>query len=501
MSAASIVPNGFCGTGIGKLIKGGRGKLRLTTDSSAPILPARMPWLRNATQWLFYVTLFFAPWAYGGATSWSIHFIDTLMAVILALWLIELLFNRRKPKFSRLLLFFLSALLAIGGWMVLNAGAILDTDFSVFVAIPKPVPDAPGSVDYALSAAWMIRAVLLSGMTLFVADLSRDDRLLLHLFYATGAVAGSIALLGLLQKATGAPMIFWQSSRQEPVKTFFATFYYHGNAGAFLNLVLPVSAGLALRAFTAPSGPNVRALSAACFVLCLASVAANTSRMAQFVALLIVVLLGWQLGPALLRRLSRTQRRAVVTGAAAFLVVLCALAQASHLDQPVGRWRELTENIPNDARWLAARVAISILPDAGALGFGPGTFRVLFPVYNNAHTPPAPGFWRFLHEDYLQTLLEWGWLGSALWALLFFGGIVFAIRNLRRSRAENWSPRRRLMLPLLVIALGGVAIHALVDFPLQIASIQLYVATYLGICWGSGSWAAETRVGRGQSDD
>jgi hypothetical protein len=488
------------GGGTGKPIRGG-GKLRLTTNNSEPILRAHMAWLRNAALWLFYVTLFFAPWAYGGTTAWSIHFLDTLMAVILVLWLVELLFNRRKPRFSHLLLFLLVALLAIGGWMVVNAGAILDTDFSVFVAIAKPVPSAPGSVDYVLSAAWMIRVALLSGMMLFVADLSQDNRRLLHLFYAVVAVAGSIALLGLVQKATGAPMIFWQSSQQEPVKTFFATFYYHGNAGAFLNLVLPVSAGLALRAFMAPSGPNVRALWAACFVLCLASVAANTSRMAQFVALLIVVALGWQLGPALLRSLSRTQRKAAFTGAAAFLVVLCALAQASHLDQPLGRWQELTKSIPDDARWLAARIAIRILPDAGALGFGPGTFRVLFPVYNNVHLPPAPGFWRFLHEDYLQTVLEWGWLGSALWALLFFGGIVFAIRNLCRRRSENWTPRRRLMLPLLVIALGGVAIHALVDFPLQIASIQLYVATYLGICWGSGSWAGEIRVGRERSDD
>jgi hypothetical protein len=83
--------------------------------------------------------------------------------------------------------------------------------------------------------------------------------------------------------------------------------------------------------------------------------------------------------------------------------------------------------------------------------------------------------------------MEWGWLGTTLWALLFFGGIAVGIRSYKQY-APDWPPRRRLLQPFVIIALMGVALHAMADFPLQIASIQLYVATYLGLCWGSISW-------------
>ena len=99
-----------------------------------------------------------------------------------------------------------------------------------------------------------------------------------------------------------------------------------------------------------------------------------------------------------------------------------------------------------------------------------------------------PGTWRFLHQDYLQTLLEWGWIGGILWALLFFGGITVGIRSYKEHARREWTPRRRVLQPLVIIALMGVALHALVDFPVQIESIQLYVATYLGLCWGSSLW-------------
>jgi hypothetical protein len=445
---------------------------------------------RKTSRWIFFAALVYAPWAYGATTSASINMTNWVLLVALVLWGAELLTGGRRPDLPPFLLTLTGALVCAGGWMALNAKSIYDSEFSFFVPLRNFAPFLTGSIDYANSAAWMLRGALLLGTMLLVCDLSQSSRWLLRLWYVIGLVGGSIAFLGLLQKATGAQMIFWQPPPPPEfgVTTFFATYFYHGNAGTFLNLVWPLSAGLVIRAFTSQSQPGMRALWTIVFIVTIAGVLANTSRMAQVVALVLMVVIGLHFGPALLRKLSGAQKSVAMAGALAIILTLIALAQATHLEQPLNRWQSVVERIPADARWQASHVALSVLPHAGFFGFGPGTFRVVFPGYNIGSGNSAPGTWRFLHEDYLQTVLEWGWLGSSLWALLFFGGIAVAIRSYKKYARRAWMPRRRVMQPLVIVALAGVAMHALVDFPFQIESIQLYVATYLGVCWGSSLW-------------
>jgi hypothetical protein len=446
--------------------------------------------LRTTSRWTFFVALIYAPWAYGATTSASIQTTNWILLVALVLWAIGLLVSGRTPRFPRLLFFLAVALVCVGGWMVFNAKSIYDSDFFVFVPLRNLAPALGGSVDYAISAAWIMRGTLLLGTILFVANLSQSDRWLLRLWYVIGLVGGSIAILGLLQKATGAQMIFWQPPPppQVWVHTFFASYYYHGNAGAFLNLLWPLSAGLVIRAFSSRRHPAMRAVWVIVFIVTIAGVLANTSRMTHLVALLLVIAICLLFAPAVLRNSSGGQKSVAFAGALAIVLALFALARATHLEQPLTRWQLAAEEFPGDARWKASRVAIGALPDAGLFGFGPGTFRVVFPSYNVGSPNEAPGSWRFLHEDYLQTLLEWGWLGSILCALLFFGGITVGIRSYSKHARRDWTPRRRVLQPLVIVALAGVALHAVVDFPFQIESIQLYVATYLGLCWGSMLW-------------
>jgi hypothetical protein len=488
---------------------------------------------RAFARWIFFGALIFAPWAYGGTTAQSIVEINWLLGSALVLWVIAWSIRtgeRRimvrnttcRPRAPRILLVASVAILILGWWMVFNAKAIYDSSYLVFVPLPHFSIVMPGSIDYAISAVWMVRATLLFGVIWFVAELSQSPRWLLRLWWTIALAGGSIATLGLLQKATGAEMIFWQAAPVRDVTTFFATYYYHGNAGAFLNLTLPATAGLTLRVFTRPTHPVVRAVALTIFVILVVAIFSNTSRAAELIGLVLLLVLLVRFVPMIFQRLSKTEINVGLVGIAAVLLALYAVAQASHLEQSLSRWQKLREHLPIDPRWIVAKRAFCALPETGLFGTGPGTFRAIFPHYTAELPEPAQRVWRFLHEDYLQTLMEWGWIGGTLWALIFFEGIATGFHNLRRHekfrQAANinmrdrafefcseqiahslkpgtweWTPRQRLLLQLSIFALIGVAVHALVDFPLQIASIQLYVATFLGICWGSAAWTIERK--------
>jgi hypothetical protein len=438
---------------------------------------------REGPRWLLLGTLVYAPWAYGSTNPETINVLNLLLGGVLLWWAARLALERRKPRIPSALLVVGGLILVTGWWMVINASAIYDSEFEIFARLHRPFDFLPGSVDRIISATWMLRATLLLGCIWFVADLVTRPEWLLRLWYTIGAAGASIALLGLLQKGSGAKTIFWQQGDWPESTYFFATYYYHANAGAFLNLILPVVAGLAWRAIHQPHARRQRAIWINAFVLVLVAVFSNTSRMSQFIGALTLVALSIGFAKPMRRAWAKADRWPVILGAVAVVVAILAVAQASHLDRGLKRWELFSKELPENDRWLAAKAAMEGVPDAGWFGFGPGTFRAVFPHYGDAAHPPLDGYWEVLHNDYLQTLLEWGVIGSILWSIVFLGGISAAISLLPRS--QLLSSRWRLILPLLIVALVGVALHSAVDFPLQIASIQLYVATYVGVCWGS----------------
>src|SRR5207253_1491919 len=109
-------------------------------------------------------------------------------------------------------------------------------------------------------------------------------------------------------------------------------------------------------------GPIIRSLGLTIFLLNLAAVAANTSRGAQLIAGLILLALLWQLGPHIFRGLSRSEKNVALVGVGAILLLLYAIGTASHLEQPISRWKQ-SEDLSQDTRLLATRVALQATVD------------------------------------------------------------------------------------------------------------------------------------------
>ncbi len=454
-----------------------------------------MTCVNSVPRWLLLLALVFAPWAYGSTRPWAVEVLNLLLAVILAAWLVTCLLRRSWPAVPRLLVGTAVWLLAQGAWMILNAKfdyapapqTVLGFDYAQRFGLAPLVDAAPGSYHQAFSLPAVIQAGLLLGILCFTCDLVRRSEWRRRLLWTMAGTGVSLVILGLAQRFTDASSIFWLKANLG--KTFFATYRYHANAGAYLNLIWPLIAGLLVGTFETVGQTRRKYLWGAAGILCLAGLFVNTSRAS---AMLAVALLGvWSVW--LVKQVWRERIEGISPGAAVVtlgLLVLLTMGVAffAGLENSLRRWSHFTELITADnPRWLAAGVCWRMLPEAGWWGFGPGTFSTMFPYYTNYLGDTLAGVWFYAHEDYLQTLIEWGYLGGLAWAVVLLGGVITSWRQFHKLR-EDLSLRKRALHFGMVTAIAGVLLHALVDFPLQVASIQLYVAVLIGMLWGAPAW-------------
>ena len=431
--------------------------------------------LTNAPRCLLLGSLIYAPWAFGCTRPWTIDALNALLGATLGLWLVDCAVRRVLPRVHPVCLACAALILLQGWWMCFNARWLFDPEAFRFVPVVPWWSAGPGTVDRAVSLAMMLRVSALLGVVCLVNDLSRDPEWRRRLWWVITLAGTSVVLLGLLQKVAGAPLVSFEDERGGSL--YFATYFYHGNAGAFINLVLPLAVLLA--AVESRKAAKAHVFLIPCAATCVAGAFANTSRAAEGVTLLLLGVLAVRLCRVWRRELQMIPRKAAVISGVVALAVLLALAVGT---LPVARWAQLSGQMnAENPRWVSMQVLMRMLPDADAWGFGPGTFAITFPHYTRELGASIRGIWLFAHEDYLQTLIEWGWVGAGVWAVLCFGGLMRCFLFCRRKRFTESA-----LLFGSGLALAGVALHALVDFPLQIASLQLYAAVYLGLGWGSG---------------
>lgn len=370
--------------------------------------------------------------------------------------------------------------LLVFGWLIYTVPrAEYVSDLRMLIPLPRRVPDWFGGTVDARST--LRKMMLISAfLVLFVvaADAAASAVWRRRLAGSMALAAGLAAAFGLYQKAAGAPNIYWRPGPPGN-PTFFGPFVYHGNAASFMLAGLPFSFGLALFWLRHP-GHGFRKLTwSLCGLATVTGLLINTSRAGVWMG-------GMVLGVLTVTWLMRFWRgsdtgfrsRILLTGAVA-LGAIVLLGTAFGWEKALRR--ASFENVGTGLadRMFAPRLALSAVGDAGWSGFGPGTFMLVFPDYHPPTdlTRPAP-VWENLHNDPLQTVLEWGWLGAAGWAGLL---VLVARQGARRVRATAPDSGTRLLLEAAGLSFGVLFLHSMVDFPFQIPAIATVMAVVAGL--------------------
>lgn len=378
----------------------------------------------------------------------------------------------------------------------------------------QPYPSLPGTPDK--SEAWDRLSYIIPGLCYFMilrrslANKALKLSTLAAWIFWTGV---SIALLGLAQRLSGAEGFFWIKELKPAHRPlFFATFRSPGIASCYLNLCLAIGLSHLLASthqisknkYAKPTHPIL--IGFGIIIITSGVMGAGSKAGVTLAAIIIIMWLAtnvrsiWRLlqqSSSLLPSGSPHERN-IVTGAILGAMILALLSFGGLV---TNRWeRSVDTNYGTlTQRHLANHSMMKVfnekhphLPRWGAMGLGPGSFMTIFPFYAHDKTGYLKSKWVYAHNDYLQTLIEWGWLGTSFWLILLGGSGFFLIYE---QLAHRHSHRKANLFYFNGAAIGMLAflIHATVDFPFQIESIAINFAAVMSIGWATTSLRTSRR--------
>lgn len=132
--------------------------------------------------------------------------------------------------------------------------------------------------------------------------------------------------------------------------------------------------------------------------------------------------------------------------------------------------------------WLSS---FEMVQDSPVLGTGTGSFKIIYSAYRrpqifyieNAHNTET----QHAENEFLEQWAVGGTVGLAifLWLIVFL--LTLAVKNLKRTGADNALRERNLYLLGVTAAFAGMIIHAGVDISVHFASSGLFLALFMGL--------------------
>lgn len=468
--------------------------------------------LRMVSGVVLLTALLVAPLNYGSTRLMAFETLIALAAAGGAAWLLACGIARSwsRPPLAARIGAGLIAVVALMWVFVLPLPEVPAFTQGHFARIVARWPNSVVPRDFTLMTVWAVTGVV---SVLAFHDLARDmvwRRAIAAVILLAGV---AVAVLGLVQNATRAPGIYWETTHRMP-GAFFGTFFHHTSAGAYLNTVWPLGLALALVGLQrGRHNPRVRMLiygSLAAVAVVLVAHTAHISRFPQFIA--VCALIGFVLWSGFWRELRRVRGlRLALTGVMLVLAIAVVSFGATRMGTisarwnqlqlsnliggrpavappPASEWRRLMRDdlfVPSDHRayplgdrGATYAAALDAVRDRPWFGWGPGGWMAAAAAHSD--DPFVRTFFllvQFTHNDLLQAAVEWGLIGAAGWFLLVPGGLLAALWRLGAR------PARDYLGAGAVVALGAVLVQSLIDFPLQIPAVQFNAAALAGLAW------------------
>lgn len=371
---------------------------------------------------------------------------------------------------------------------------------------PPLAPWLPTSVeaDYEPMNAWRIVNMHLAALSLALGlylglSSRRSAQFVLWFFLLNVSL---MAVVAMVQKYSGAGKVLWYQSSENP--QFWGSFFYRNQGAAFLNWGI-VTAGVLYFYHARRCREEARSGGPHFLVVCLVGLIAVSVGLALsrggflFGAILVGAFLLLVVLDYVVSSLHSPLRVVVpITGTLALLLGL-GLFQAQKavdwqaLEQRFGDIEATIENADRDARMLSSKATWHMARDSLWSGWGPGSFRYVFPIYQQEipelfylRHHPKKGWigrkvYRYAHNDIFQFLAEYGIVGCSLLGLLLIAFLLPAFTQL--SPAAFY----------LLIGLGCAFSHAMFDFIFH--SPSYWVALVAGLALASRLLQLEARRG------
>jgi O-antigen ligase len=321
--------------------------------------------------------------------------------------------------------------------------------------------------------------------TLFLAVLNNFNRKNSATFVSLTLIAVGflVAMLAMFQFATHYPMIWGVRRLDQYMGRGSGTFINPNHLAGFLGMIVPLAlAYTVMSRFSA----TIKVLLAYSAVTMLAGIVVSLSRggiLATIVALVIFcgVLLAQQ----------DFWRSALV-----ILCILTALAAfaLSQFESVQKRFDEAFKNDKvEDGRQYYWAAAWQLAGRDVVWGIGPGQFDVEFPSVRPWQVQSRP---QFAHNDYLNTLCEWGVLGMSMVAAaggLLLWGVFQVWQTLRRPSNElgsRFSDRSAFVVGATA-GLAALMLHCIVEFDMQIAAVAITAVTLMALLAAQARFVTE----------